>query len=107
MKDLENARVAVISPGGVGGAETSWILARHLAAGNRSTIVIELDQSGAVATEMLGSTDFPGFLNLITGSVAAEHAIFKDTASSAHIIPSGSLFPWPANAGSRSHFRLG
>ncbi|MGI9350727.1 MAG: GumC family protein [Rhizobiaceae bacterium] len=92
ITDLESARIAVISPAGSIGAETSSILARHLASKNRPTIIIELDQSGSVATEMLGSKDNPGFLNLISGSVAAEHAIFKDTASQAHVIPSGSLF---------------
>ena len=93
LSEMERARIAVISPAGMPGSQTSWVLARHLAAKNRSTVVIEFGEEGAVTREMLGRNDHPGFFNLISGAVPADRIIFKDKNSKAHVVPSGALFP--------------
>lgn len=93
LSDLEGGRLVVLSPEARFGSKTSCVIARHLAAIGRSVIVIELGQENSIAREMLDRTDYPGFLNLLTGSITADRAIFKDMLSSAHVMPSGSLFP--------------
>ncbi len=93
LADMKSARLAVISPAGDIGSKTTLLLARHMAEKNRSTIVIELSEDGAIARDMLGSEGYPGFFNLISGAVTAERAIFKDRHSNAHVVPAGVLFP--------------
>ncbi|MEM9332568.1 MAG: exopolysaccharide transport family protein [Pseudomonadota bacterium] len=93
LSELGSARIAVISPQEEEGSTTACLLARHLAAKDRSTIVIEFNEEKTVSTQMLGDHDYPGFFNLITGSITADRAIYKDYFSSAHVMPVGSLFP--------------
>ncbi|MEM9279125.1 MAG: exopolysaccharide transport family protein [Pseudomonadota bacterium] len=92
LADLEGARIVTCCPEGHVSSSTSWILARHLAAKDRSVIVIEFNEDNSISAEMLGTANYPGFFNLITGSVTADRAIFKDMHSDAHVMPAGSLF---------------
>ncbi len=93
FQDLGEGRIVVTSPGGDRGSKTAWILARQLSeTGDNGVVVIDLSGGGASATEMLGGNDLPGIFNLISGSVAVNSIIYRDQNSSAHVVPSGTMF---------------
>ncbi|MEO0329057.1 MAG: exopolysaccharide transport family protein [Pseudomonadota bacterium] len=93
LSDRGYGRIAVVSPGGIKASKTSTILARKLSLFGHSTVVIEFVEGSPVALEMLGRRDLPGVFNIVSGSVPAEQAIFKDRKSSVNVVPAGSFFP--------------
>ncbi len=87
---LGKARVALLSPEGEVGSEGSVLLARYLAAGGASVIVIDMTGAGASSLAMIGPHTLPGIKDLLAGEASFSDVIHSDNSSRAHIIPTGA-----------------
>ena len=90
IRNLGSARIAVVSPGGDVGSMASWLLARELAADNKSVVLIDLTGNKATSIEFLGTDQMPGVKDMLSGKVGFTEAVYTDRLSSAHILPAGS-----------------
>ncbi len=90
VQNLGSARIAVVSPGGDIGSLASWLLARELAADDKSVVLIDLTGNKATSIEFLGTDQMPGVKDMLSGKVGFTEAIYTDRLSSAHILPAGS-----------------
>ena len=87
---LGKARIATLSPEGEVGSEGSVLLARYLAAGGASVIVVDMTGAGASSAAMIGPHNLPGIKDLLAGDASFADVIHSDTMSRAHIIPTGA-----------------
>ncbi|MEM7463260.1 MAG: Wzz/FepE/Etk N-terminal domain-containing protein [Pseudomonadota bacterium] len=90
IQNLGSARIAVVSPGGDVGSLASWLLARELAADDKSVVLIDLTGNKATSIEFLGTDQMPGVKDMLSGKIGFTEAIYTDRLSSAHILPAGS-----------------
>ncbi len=87
---LGNARIALLSPEGEVGSEGSVLLARYLASGGASVIVVDMTGAGASSRAMIGPHTVPGIKDLLANEASFSDVIHSDQGSRAHIIPTGA-----------------
>lgn len=92
LSKLSSATIPVVSPGGDIGSSTSWILARNLAAFNRSVVLIDMSGGEISSRKMLGKKGLPGLFNLLSGAVRADQILYNDKTTSVRVVPPGTLF---------------
>jgi exopolysaccharide transport family protein len=96
IASLGRARILAISPGGDMGSVISWALARKLAAGGKSVILLDLTGSGVTTAEFLGTQDRTGIAEFLGGTASFENAVHKDARSNVDVMPIGlSTDPGP------------
>ncbi len=88
-----------ISPGGDEGSTASVALAREVASGGRTVVVVDMTGSACPTALMAGDPKLPGITDLLCGETAFGDAIHPDRQSEAHIIPHGISDPARAMRG--------
>eukprot|EP00913_Durusdinium_trenchii_P021312 g20025.t1 len=83
----------VVSPGGDEGSTATVMLARAVAEGGRTVILIDLAGSACPTRLMAEHDRLSGITDLLCGESAFGDAIHRDRLSDAHIIPQGTSDP--------------
>ncbi|MEZ5792058.1 MAG: Wzz/FepE/Etk N-terminal domain-containing protein [Nitratireductor sp.] len=102
LLQMDNVRLAVVSPAGDPGSVVAWNLARTMSNAGRSVAIIDLTGSAVTSAQFLGDKAHAGLKELIGGSISFRQAIHIDRHSDAHILPVGVV-----DAGEFSLERLG
>jgi len=89
IASMERGRVLAISPGGDNGSVISWALARRLASGGKSVILLDLTGSGVTTAEFLRTHDRLGIADYLCGQATLETAIHTDERSGVDVMPIG------------------
>lgn len=91
MMILGKARIAMLSPDGDEGSQTTVALARYLAGQGPSVVVLDMTGSGASSRVILGSDEMVGVKDLLAGTAGFGQALHADSASDVHIMPTGTM----------------
>lgn len=90
---MGQTRIAVISPSGDAGSQSTWILARSLANAGKTVALMDMTGSGVTTTQMLGDNALPGIRDILSGNAQISDAIYRDQSSTANILPIGVTKP--------------
>ena len=93
LSEMSDARIAITCPGGDDGSLSSMLLARELSDKNKSVVLVDMSAGGANASEMIGTAEVPGVLNLLSGMTRFENIVYQDRLSAVHVVPAGILHP--------------
>ena len=89
LSEMDNFRLAVVSPAGDAGSAVAWNLARSLSGAGRSVAIVDLTGSAVTSAEFLGDKAHAGLKELVGGTISFRQAIHMDRYSDAHILPTG------------------
>lgn len=91
IAELGRGKIAIVSPGAEKGSKRTAEVARGLDRLGKSTVVVDLSGNGVAANELLGAGGEGGLRDVLLGQSTLKEILYKDYASSAHVLTSGNL----------------